>query len=59
MGVRLYSKLLTNQWPNSSALAAKCARVYADYLHGEDISGYEFVHRNKAEIQAEEEEAAG
>ena len=28
MNVRLYSKLLTNQWPNSTLLAAKCALIY-------------------------------
>ena len=57
MGVRLYSKLLTNQWPNSSALAAKCARVYADYVNDEDISGYEFVFKTQADIEAEQEDA--
>ena len=42
MGIRLYSKLLTNQWPSSSAIANKCKRIYEDYVNGQDISHYEF-----------------
>ena len=47
MGVRLYSKLLTHQWPNRTLLASKGARIYEDYVNGEDIAGYEFQHITK------------
>lgn len=31
MGVRIYSKIATRLWPNTSSVAYKCARVWNDF----------------------------
>ena len=42
MGVRLYSKIESLQWPNNTLLTQKCLNAYNDYLAGQDIRKYEF-----------------
>ena len=42
MGVKLYSKLESKQWPDNRLLAAKIQRALDDYLAGLDISHHRF-----------------
>lgn len=43
MGVRLYSKIQSNKWPNTKLLGQKCKRAYDAYIAGEDIEEFETV----------------
>ena len=43
MGVRLYSKLQSNTWPNVTMFAQKAKAAYDAYVGGEDIEEFETV----------------
>jgi hypothetical protein len=47
MGFRLYSKIATRLWPNTSLVALKCAKAWNDYVQGNDLSQYEYVSKKK------------
>ena len=44
MGIKLYSKLLTNDWPELDELVLKCKDIYNDYMNNLDIDHYEFKY---------------
>ena len=41
MGIQLFSKIKTSQWPNIEYLAKKCRSIYDDYMSGAPIYRYE------------------
>lgn len=43
MGVRLFSKKVSNVWPNKTLVAEKCARAYEAYTAGNNIEDMEHV----------------
>ena len=44
MGIKLYSKLLTNDWPELDSLVETCKEIYNDYMNNLDIEHYEFKY---------------
>ncbi len=42
MGIRVFSKIESLVWPHCGLLAQRCAKMYAEYCNGDDISEYEY-----------------
>lgn len=52
MNTKIYSKLSSHEWPNTSLLAKKCANIYKDFKKGKDISEYEYGPTKAQQVMA-------
>lgn len=50
MGVRLFSKKLSNVWPNNTLVAQKCLRAYEGVVAGGSPSEWEHIKPVKASL---------
>jgi hypothetical protein len=42
-GIRVYSKILCNRWPNAGLVASKCKRLLDANNNGDDIMSFEHI----------------
>lgn len=49
MGVRVFSKVASRLWPNTSAVAMKCVRAFNDFHEGNQIGQYEYMTKKQRE----------